>query len=186
VEFQADMTTFYTIGHSNRSSQHVIAMLKEVSVELLADVRTIPRSRHNPQFNAESFAASLADAGIAYCRMAELGGLRGRKKGGGPSRNGFWENDSFRNYADYAETDAFRDALERLRELGSHQRCAIMCAEAVWWRCHRRIISDYLIARGETVIHLMELGKRESAHLSDAAVIMPDGTLAYPGPRNTG
>src|SRR6185312_7917602 len=105
----------------------------------------MPRSRTNPQFNAETLPVSLADFQIGYEHMAALGGLRGRSKTIPPVVNGFWENQSFHNFADYAMTDAFREGLAHLRNRGHERRCAIMCAEAVWWRCHRRIVADYLI-----------------------------------------
>jgi uncharacterized protein (DUF488 family) len=174
------MAVFYTIGHSNRAIGEFIAMLQQVDVTLLIDVRTIPKSRFNPQFNENALARSLQDAGISYKRIPELGGLRHRRKDAAPSPNGYWENESFRNYADYTATAEFRAGLARLRELGAENVCAIMCAEAVWWRCHRQIIADYLIAAGETVIHIMGEGKLEPAHMHEAAVVGVDGVLTYP------
>jgi hypothetical protein len=111
--------------------------------------------------------------------MVELGGLRGRRPVPTPV-NGFWQNESFHNYADYAMSGEFRAGLRKLRELGHARRCAVMCAEAVWWRCHRRIIADYLIAAGETVIHILAKGRTEPAHMTEAAVRFPNGALAYP------
>jgi uncharacterized protein (DUF488 family) len=143
-------------------------------------VRTIPRSRTNPQYNTDVLPEALATRGVTYRHLAELGGLRGKRKDRPQSANMFWENSSFRNYADYAGTDAFRHGLESLRQLGHGQRAAIMCAEAVWWRCHRRIIADYLIARGEDVFHIMAPGKIEPARLTPAAQASADGTLIYP------
>ena len=174
------MATFYTIGHSNRPIEAFIALLREAGVDLLVDVRTIPKSRHNPQFNADALEHALRGVSIGYRRIAELGGLRAARKGGGPSPNGFWENESFRNYADYAATPSFRAGLEELRALGCAQSCAIMCANAVWWRCHRRIIADYLIAAGETVIHIMGEGKLEPARMTEAAIAGPGGVIIYP------
>ncbi len=179
------MTQFYTIGHSNRPQGDFIRLLQESGVELVVDVRTIPKSRHNPQFNADELERALHDAGIGYKRIAELGGLRGRRKDQGPSPNGFWDNESFRNYADYAATPAFKAGLLALRRLGRAHRCAIMCAEAVWWRCHRRIIADYLLAAGETVTHIMAEGKLEPAVLTGAAVIGQDGVITYPAPQGS-
>jgi uncharacterized protein (DUF488 family) len=174
------LASFYTIGHSNRTTEEFLHLLRQVPVDLLVDVRTIPKSRHNPQFNLDEFARSLQDASIAYRRIPELGGLRSARKGEGASRNGFWENQSFRNYADYSATSAFKTGLEELRTLGRSHVCAIMCAEAVWWRCHRRIIADYLIAAGETVVHIMGDGKLEPAHLTEAAMVGADGVITYP------
>ena len=113
------------------------------------DVRTMPRSRTNPQFNLETLPEGLAPWQIGYKHMAELGGLRGKQRLAEPSPNAYWRVRSFRNYADYALTEPFASGLAQLREQGSRHRCTIMCAEAVWWRCHRRIITDYLLAAGE-------------------------------------
>jgi uncharacterized protein (DUF488 family) len=174
------MPTLFTIGHSTRSLAELIELLRGAQVDLLADVRTIPRSRTNPQFNADALPQPLSQAGIAYRHIKALGGLRGRARGGAISPNDFWENSSFRNYADYGATDAFREGLQTLLDLGERHRCAVMCAEALWWRCHRRIIADYLLARGCTVQHIMGPGKLEPARLTIAAQSLPDGTLIYP------
>lgn len=123
---------------------------------------------------------ALASAGISYRHIAELGGRRPRTKGCAESPNGFWENSSFRNYADYAGTEPFRLGLAVLRGMDQPPPCAIMCAEVVWWRCHRRIIADYLLASGEQVSHILNAGKIEAARLTPAARIQPDGTLIYP------
>src|SRR6266480_3856875 len=160
------MPAFFTIGHSTRSVAELVELLQSAGVALLADVRTIPRSRTNPQFNIDAVPAELAAHGIAYEHFPELGGRRGRAPN---SPNDFWENNSFRNYADYAGTEAFRAGLERLRRLGEDRTVAIMCAEAVWWRCHRRIIADYLICAGERVFHILAAGKIEPAKLTPAA-----------------
>ncbi len=174
------MTTFYTIGHSNRPIGEFILLLQQAQVDLAVDVRTIPKSRHNPQFNADVLPASLQGAGIGYHHMPALGGLRGKLKGAGPSPNGFWENDSFRNFADYTATAAFRLGLDELRALGRAQLCAVMCAEALWWRCHRRIITDYLLAAGEDVIHILGADHLEPAHLTQAAITGAGGVITYP------
>jgi uncharacterized protein (DUF488 family) len=171
---------FYTIGHSTRPIEELVAMLREAGVTLVVDVRTVPRSRRNPQYNGDALPPALAAAGVGYEHIAELGGLRGKKRDVPPSLNGFWENQSFHNYADYAMGEDFQRGLARLRELGSSQRCAIMCAEAVWWRCHRRIITDYLLAEGETVFHIMGLGHIEPARMTEAAQRDSAGRLAYP------
>lgn len=172
--------SFFTIGHSTRPVEAFIELLRESDVALVVDVRTAPRSRTNPQFNRERLPESLAAAGIGYEHLAELGGLRGKRRSAEPSPNTFWDNDSFRNYADYALTDGFRAGLERLRRLGQERRCAIMCAEAVWWRCHRRIIADYLLASGDSVLHILGPGHVEPARLTPAAELRGDGTLVYP------
>jgi uncharacterized protein (DUF488 family) len=171
------MPDFHTIGHSTHPISDLVALLQGAGVTLLADVRAIPRSRTNPQFNFDALPPELAAYGIAYEHFPELGGRRGRAPN---SPNDFWENDSFRNYADYAGTQAFRAGLERLRRFGQSQRTAIMCAEALWWRCHRRIIADYLISAGDSVFHILAAGKIEPAKLTPAARKTPDGTLIYP------
>ena len=173
---------FFTIGHSTRSTAEFAELLQASQVELAVDVRTIPRSRTNPQFNQDVLPASLAAYGIGYEHIAELGGLRGRRPGADASPNTFWDNQSFRNYADYTATDAFREGLRMLTDLGRTRRCAIMCAEAVWWRCHRRIIADYLLVAGEAVCHILGPSHVELAKLTPAAKPQPDGTLIYPRP----
>jgi uncharacterized protein (DUF488 family) len=171
---------FFTIGHSTRAIPEFVDLLRECDVRLVVDVRTVPRSRTNPQYNSDVLPATLADFQIGYEHIAALGGLRGTRKDVPPVTNAFWENQSFHNYADYAMTSSFRSGLARLRELGHAQRCAIMCAEAVWWRCHRRIITDYLISAGETVCHILGKGHTERARMTSAARLGPDGTLTYP------
>jgi uncharacterized protein (DUF488 family) len=170
----------YTIGHSTRSAQAVIALLCEAGVDLLVDVRTVPRSRFNPQFNADVFPKTLEAAGIGYRHFAALGGLRHRPKGAPPSPNGLWQSEAFQAYADYALTPPFHAALAELRGLAQEHRPAIMCAEAVWWRCHRRIVTDYLLAAGDEVRHIMAPSKIEPASLTPGAEPRPDGTIVYP------
>jgi uncharacterized protein (DUF488 family) len=172
---------FYTIGHSTRTIPEFVDLLREAKVGLVVDVRTVPRSRTNPQFNRDVLPETLAGYQIGYEHIAELGGLRGRQRQAEPSPNGFWENTSFRNYADYALTGRFREGLDRLTDLGGRSVTAIMCAEAVWWRCHRRIIADYLLAAGEYVQHIMGDGKVVPARLTPGA--RPVGKrLTYPPP----
>ncbi len=172
--------TIFTIGHSTRTIAEFVALLQQVNVDLLVDVRSIPGSRAMPQFNIDTLPASLAAAGIGYQHLRALGGRRHRGKGAPPSTNTFWRVLAFRNYADYAETDAFRAGLVELLALARAHRCAIMCAEAVWWRCHRRIITDYLLARDVPVEHIMGLGKVTAATLTPGAQVVADGTLRYP------
>jgi uncharacterized protein (DUF488 family) len=174
------MTSFYTMGHSTRTVVEVVDLLRESAVDLVVDVRSIPRSRTNPQFNRDSLPDTLAAWQIGYEHIAELGGLRSRKRQAAPSPNGYWQVVSFRNYADYALTPPFAAGLAQLRGLGERHRCAIMCAEAVWWRCHRRIIADYLIAAGEQVLHILGPGHVDPATLTPGAFIRGDGTIVYP------
>ena len=173
---------FFTIGHSTRSLAEFAGMLTAAGVKHLVDVRTVPRSRTNPQFDRSVLPDSLAAYGVSYTHAADLGGLRGKSKETPPEVNGLWSNDSFHHYADYALTPAFHEGFAKLVEIGHQQATAVMCAEAVWWRCHRRIIADYLLARGEEVFHLMGEGKTEAAKLTVGAVIRPDKSVVYPAP----
>lgn len=172
--------TVFTIGHSTRTVPELAALLKQVDVDLLLDVRSIPRSRVAPQFNFDTLPNSLAPEGIDYQQLRTLGGRRHHPKGTPPSSNTFWRILAFRRYADYAQTDAFRAGLEELLSLAQRHRCAIMCAEVVWWRCHRRIIADYLLTRGIPVEHIIGLGKVTPATITPEARLLPDGTLRYP------
>jgi uncharacterized protein (DUF488 family) len=171
---------FFTIGHSNRSVAELIALLHAAEVSFLADIRRIPRSRANPQFNEDTLPTALASSGITYERIAPLGGLRGKAHTVSPDINGFWTNQSFHNYADYALSDDFRAGFVRLTELSRERRCAVMCSEAVWWRCHRRIVADHLIAHGETVFHIMGEGRLERAQLTSGAVTHGADPVIYP------
>jgi uncharacterized protein (DUF488 family) len=150
-------------------------------VQLVVDVRTVPRSRANPQYNADVLPGELAQWQIGYDRIAELGGLRSRSHDLSPDVNGFWENRSFHNYADYALSAAFDEGLDTLMRWAGERRTVIMCSEAVWWRCHRRIIADYLLLHGRTVLHLMGGGRIEPASPTPAATER-DGHLVYPAP----
>ena len=170
---------FFTIGHSNRTLEEFTALLSKARIERVADIRKIPRSRTNPQFNQDSLPVSLAASGIAYEHIAALGGRRSKTKDIPSDVNAFWANASFHNFADYALSVEFSEGLARLRD--DHRLCtALMCSEAVWWRCHRRIVTDYLIALGESVFHIMGHGRPEAARLTPGAVIRPDGTIVYP------
>lgn len=175
------MTTVYTVGHSTRAVDELTALLRDAGVARLVDVRSLPRSRTNPQFNADTLPAALAAAGIDYRHMKGLGGLRGKQKLDRPSPNAGWRVAGFRNYADYALTPEFRDAFDELCALAEERPLAVMCAEAHWTRCHRRIIADYLLGAGFDVVHLVAPGRRESGRLSAGAEPQPDGTVHYPG-----
>jgi uncharacterized protein (DUF488 family) len=171
---------FFTVGHSTRAAAEFVALLESVAVALVVDVRTVPRSFRNPQFNRETLPGTLAAARIGYEHLPALGGLRSPTPGVPGDVNAFWKNQSFHNYADYAMGEVWRAGFRRLLELGRSQRCAIMCAEAVWWRCHRRIIADYLISEGETVFHVLGPGHVVAAELTPGARRRDDGTLVYP------
>jgi uncharacterized protein (DUF488 family) len=167
-----------TIGHSNRSIEEFLAMLKAHGVELLVDVSTVPRSRHNPQFNLENLPASLTAAGIGHVHMPGLGGLRHPRK---DSKNTGWRNDSFRGYADYMQTAEFSKNIDELLALDKERRVAVMCAESVPWRCHRSLIADALTARGIAVQHIMSATKASPHKLTSFA--RADGErVTYPSP----
>lgn len=176
----ANTNTFFTIGHSTRTNVEFVDLLQESRVDLVVDVRSMPRSRTNPQFNGETLPGTLAPWQIGYEHIAALGGLRGKTRSVEPSPNGYWRVAGFRNYADYALTKPFGAGLARLRELGGQRCCAIMCAEAVWWRCHRRIITDYLLAADERVMHIMAPSHVDEASLTPGAVVRDDGAIVYP------
>ena len=171
---------FFTIGHSTRSIEEFASLLQHSEIKYLVDVRTVPRSRTNPQFNLDVLGTTLQEYQIAYCHIAGLGGLRGKQRQFPHAEGRFWRNQSFQNYADYSQTPEFRAGLQQLIDLAETGQSAIMCAEAVWWRCHRRIIADYLIAGGEAVLHIMDQGRHDPAHLTPGAVIQPDRTILYP------
>jgi len=171
---------YFTIGHSTRTLDEFVALLRASGVERVIDVRAIPRSRTNPQYNEDMLPASLAPFGFGYEHIAALGGLRKKTPGADPDANAYWDNQSFHNYADYAASEEFKRGFARLREAGALQRCAVMCAETVWWRCHRRIIADYLLAGGEEVWHILGVDQVEPAKLTPAARPGPGGSLTYP------
>ena len=171
---------FYTIGHSDRSLEAFGALLVTAGVQQLVDVRKMPRSRANPQFNGDTLADALAPLGIGYAYAASLGGLRGRDATVPASINAYWSNRSFHNYADYALSAQFRTGLEQLVEDGRAVTCAVMCAEAVWWRCHRRIVSDVVLGEpGVEVGHLMHDGRVTTHELSEGARAGDDGRLVW-------
>lgn len=173
---------FFTIGHSNRRLEDFVELLSESRVDCVVDVRKVPRSRANPQFNEETLPRALASSNITYQHVAELGGLRGKDRSVPRDVNGLWTNESFHNYADYALSAQFHAGLELLLEVGRKQRSAFMCSEALWWRCHRRIVADHVLARGEAVFHIMGQGRLEPARLTPGAAIQPGGAVVYPAP----
>lgn len=169
--------TVHTVGHSTRALDDFIALLRAHAVSEVVDVRTIPRSRHNPQFNLETLPDSLSRAGLKYIHMPGLGGLRHAKP---ESPNGGWRNASFRGYADYMQTPEFEDNLERLIELAKEDRVAIMCAEAVPWRCHRSLIGDALTVRGIRTEDIMSPGRSQVHTLTPFAKVR-GARITYPG-----
>jgi len=168
----------YTIGHSTRDLATFIELLAFHGVTEVVDVRRYPASRRHPQFARDALAASLGAAGIAYHHESDLGGRRGARP---DSVHTGWRNASFRGYADHMTTPEFQRALARLREIAAARPTAIMCAESVPWRCHRQLIADALIARGESVGHILDLKRVDSHRLSPHARILADGSLQYPG-----
>jgi len=172
----ATAATLYTIGHSTRPADAFVALLRAHGIRHLVDVRTIPRSRHNPQYNSDALAATLAAAGIGYTHMKSLGGLRKPKP---DSINAGWRNDSFRGYADYMQTPEFAAALDDLLAIGAEQPTAIMCAEAVPWRCHRSLVADALFARGVEADEIVSETRATPHKLTSFARV--DGTrVTYP------
>ncbi|HEY2082604.1 MAG TPA: DUF488 domain-containing protein [Verrucomicrobiae bacterium] len=167
--------TIWTIGHSNRTLEQFLELLESQRIQLLADVRRFPGSRRLPHFNQENLSKSLADAGIEYVHFPELGG---RRKAFANSPNNAWRNEAFRGYADFMMTEEFRAGINRLLELARSKRTAIMCAEALWWQCHRSLIADYLKASGHEVIHIMGANKTDEHPFTSAARIV-DGKLSY-------
>jgi uncharacterized protein (DUF488 family) len=166
----------YTIGHSTRSLDELVSLLKHYKIEQLVDVRSVPRSRHTPQFNADNLAKELPKVGLSYTHLAKLGGLRHTTK---DSPNAGWRNASFRGYADYMQTEDFAAGMDELLDLAKDKTCAIMCAEAVPWRCHRSMIGDALLVRNVEVIDIFDAKKTQAEKLTSFAQVK--GTaITYP------
>ncbi len=172
-----DMATIYTVGHSTRSLDELVAALQAHGITTLVDIRAFPRSRRLPHFNRESLEQELPRHGIAYVWMKELGGHR--KKIRNDSPNTGLRNDSFRNYADYMLTPEFTQAIERLLQLAEEGKIAIMCAERVYFQCHRMLVSDYLTAHGHTVLHIDDDKRPLRPHKLMAEAHLVDGQLLY-------
>ena len=167
----------WTVGHSTRSAEEFGQILLAHDIKLLVDVRSFPGSRRYPQFNKAQLSEALTDIAIEYHHAPLLGGRRRPK---GDSRNIAWKNSSFRAYADYMESDDFRTGVRELLELAGQRRTGVMCAEALWWRCHRSLIADYLKAAGHSIVHIMDATKAEE-HPFTAAARIVDGELSYRG-----
>lgn len=171
------MTTICTIGHSTRPIEEFVELLAAQSVTRLVDIRTVPKSRHNPQYWGDALATSLEESGIGYTYLQELGGLR---KGREDSPNDAWRNASFQAYADHMLSEEFHSGLEQLMGLAEAEPTAIMCAEAVPWRCHRRLVADALVVRDFTVLEIISASEPKEHQLTPFAVV--DGTeVTYPG-----
>lgn len=158
----------FTIGHSTKALDAFISLLQAHSITIIVDIRTIPRSRHNPQFNLDTLPDKLHTAGIGYVHMPDLGGLRHARK---DSPNAGWHNSSFRGFADYMQTEEFEKNLGKLIDLSRSEQIALMCAEAVPWRCHRSLIADALLVRGISVEHIMSQNRRSPHSLTPFAKI---------------
>ncbi|MBZ4191805.1 DUF488 family protein [Niabella beijingensis] len=170
------MHTLYTIGHSTHSMEDFIGMLASFSIRMLADIRRFPGSRKFPRFGSEVLATALKDKGIGYVHLEELGGRRAVQP---HSRNDRWRNAAFRGYADYMETPSFEKGIEKLEALAVKQPTACMCSEAVWWRCHRSMVSDYLKAKGWEVLHIMAPGKATEHPYTQPARVEGDKVVYF-------
>jgi uncharacterized protein (DUF488 family) len=176
------LNPLHTIGHSNRSLPEFLALLRQAEIQGVRDVRRFPHSRIHPHFEGARLQDGLAEAGIGYAHVPALGGRR-TPLPQAESPNGLWREAGFRGFADYALGEAFRGALFELISEAERERLAILCSEAVWWRCHRRIISDYLLAAELEVIHILGPGRMEPARLTPGAELQAGGAIHYPAPR---
>lgn len=167
----------WTVGHSTHSADAFAALLAANDIEQVADVRTVPKSRRHPHFRANVLARDLGARGVAYAHLPQLGGWCQARP---DSPNGAWRNTSFRGYADYAMSEEFATGLAQLRELAATRRTAMMCSEALWWRCHRRLIADRLVAAGDSVCHISSDARASAHQLTAFAVLGPDGQITYP------
>ena len=167
--------TIYTIGHSSRSWEEFVALLKNYDIRSLVDIRTLPGSRKYPHFNQENLQQELSSIGISYHHLPELGG---RRKPRTDSKNTAWRNSSFKGYADHMETPEFKDGIAKLTELAAKQNVAFMCSEAVWWRCHRALVADHLKINGWEVLHIIDMKKLQE-HPFTSAARAEQGNLFY-------
>jgi uncharacterized protein (DUF488 family) len=167
----------FTVGHSTHTAEAFATLLQQHAIKQLADVRTIPHSRRHPHFNQDALEAFLGRKGVLYRHFPSLGGRRRPRR---DSRNSAWREEGFRGYADHMETSGFRTGLDSLIELSRLGRTAVMCAEAVWWRCHRRLLADALVVRGVPVFHILSSAAPKPHELSEFAVAEGDGVI-YPG-----
>jgi uncharacterized protein (DUF488 family) len=167
----------WTVGHSTHSIETFVALLAAHDIAQVADVRTVPKSRRHPHFHTDALARSLPERRVAYVHLASLGGWR---QADAESPNGAWRNVSFRGYADYAMGAEFADGLAQLRRLSGARRTAMMCSEALWWRCHRRLIADRLVVAGDTVCHISSTGRAAEHRLTSFATVESSGQITYP------
>jgi uncharacterized protein (DUF488 family) len=172
-----ETVSIWTVGHSSHPLDTFVALLAAHDITLVADIRTVPKSRRHPHFHTDALAQSLPARGMAYTHLPQLGGWR---RAASDSPNGAWRNLSFRGYADYAMSDEFAEGLARLRELAGAHATAMMCSEALWWRCHRRLIADRLAVAGQTVWHIGSDGRRSAHRVTPFAAVGVDGNVTYP------
>jgi uncharacterized protein (DUF488 family) len=172
----------FTLGHSNHPFDQFLNLLKQHQIAALVDIRRFPGSRSFPQFNQENLSAALHENGIEYHWIEALGGRRSKTKSGSESPNLGLRNQSFRNYADYMLTTDFRKGIEELRKIAETKRTAIMCSESVFWRCHRRLVSDFWVANGGAVQHIFPIGETKQHSMTEGAKVQ-DGNVKYPGPK---
>jgi uncharacterized protein (DUF488 family) len=166
----------WTVGHSTHPLDAFVALLIAHDIAQVADIRTVPRSRRHPHFDSDALARSLPERGVAYVHLSSLGGWRDANS---DSPNGAWRNLSFRGYADYAMGEEFADGLAQLRGVAADRRTAMMCSEALWWRCHRRLVADRLLAAGDCVFHIGSAGRVSAHQLTSFATVAPDGQITY-------
>lgn len=171
---EATKNIIYTIGHSTHSLEEFLAMLQSFDIKILADIRSLPGSTKFPQFNQENLKTSMSEVGIEYIHLTDLGGRRKVKK---DTKNTRWNNPSFRAYADYMETENFKNGVVELEKLALKQNTAMMCSEAVWWRCHRSMVSDYLKAKDWEVLHIMAIGKVQEHPYTSPAIIIGENVI---------
>jgi uncharacterized protein (DUF488 family) len=169
--------TVWTVGHSTHSLAALVALLRKYAIGALADIRTVPRSRRHPQFDTTRLAQALPIEDIAYVHLPRLGGWR---RPAPDSPNDAWHNRSFQGYADYSMTREFATGLTQLRNLAMEQPTAMMCSEALWWRCHRRLVADHLVVAGDSVCHISSDGRAARHELTPFAVVRRDGQITYP------
>jgi uncharacterized protein (DUF488 family) len=169
----------WSVGHSTHSLDGLVGLLEQHGIAQLADVRTVPKSRRHPHFHTDALARSLPEHGVAYVHLPRLGGFRKPVPG---SPNAGWQNASFRGYADYAMTAEFAEGLSELRRLGAAAATAMMCSEALWWRCHRRLVADRLVVSGDAVWHIGGDGRLSEHALTPFALVAEDGSVSYPAP----
>ena len=180
TDLVASAMMVWTIGHSTHTLDAFVALLDAHEIAQVADIRRVPRSRRSPRFDGNALARSLPERALDYVHLPRLGGWR---HAGADAPNGGWQNRSFRAYADYAMTEDFADGLAHLRAIAAAGRCVVMCSEALWWRCHRRLVADRLVVAGDTVCPIGSSGRLSAHRLTPFAIVEPDRQISYPAAR---